>query len=160
MKKHLRSYWNAKEKNPELQKFFLNEMNWEQSCRTWIEDKEQWTYNRWISWVYKDCISSICNRVTRSTKSSIIHILNQHSTFRNLDDTLIRQETWNQLIKHFSQSIILNSIKTFVSKQNRQQMNSGKFTPAGIAVPKNNSKPVTNSIDNDDAKWHLKAMMG
>jgi len=39
-------------------------------------------------------------------------------------------------------------------------MNSGKFTPAGIAVPKNNSKPVTKSIDNEDANDILKAMLG
>ena len=39
-------------------------------------------------------------------------------------------------------------------------MNSGKFTPAGIAVPKNNSKPVTKSIDDDDAADILKAMLG
>lgn len=51
-------------------------------------------------------------------------------------------------------------VKTFVSKQNQAKMNSGKFTPAGIAVPKNNSKPVTNSIDNDDAADIMKAMLG
>ncbi|HNG96753.1 MAG TPA: hypothetical protein PLW93_00610 [Candidatus Absconditabacterales bacterium] len=51
-------------------------------------------------------------------------------------------------------------VKTFVSKQKQAQINSGKLTPAGIAVPKNNSKPVTNSIDEDDANDILKAMMG
>lgn len=51
-------------------------------------------------------------------------------------------------------------VKTFVSKQSQAKMNSGKFTPAGIAVPKNNSKPVTNSIDNDDAADIMKAMLG
>lgn len=51
-------------------------------------------------------------------------------------------------------------VKTFVSKQKQAQMNSGKFTPAGIAVPKNNAKQVTNTIDNDDASDIMKAMLG
>ena len=51
-------------------------------------------------------------------------------------------------------------VKTFVSKQNQAKLNSGKFTPAGIAVPKNNTKKVTDTIDNEDASDIMKAMLG
>jgi hypothetical protein len=51
-------------------------------------------------------------------------------------------------------------VKTFVSKQNQAKANSGKFTPAGMWVPRNNEKKVTSTIDNDDADSIYKAMLG
>jgi hypothetical protein len=51
-------------------------------------------------------------------------------------------------------------VKTFVSKQNQAKANSGKFTPAGMQVPRNNEKKVTNTLDSDDADSIMKAMLG
>ena len=51
-------------------------------------------------------------------------------------------------------------VKTFVSKQNQAKANSGKFTPAGMQVPRNNEKKVTNTIDSEDADSIYKAMLG
>ena len=51
-------------------------------------------------------------------------------------------------------------VKTFVSKQNQAKINSGKFTPAGMSVPRNNEKKVTDTLDNEDADTIMKAMLG
>ena len=51
-------------------------------------------------------------------------------------------------------------VKTFVSKQNQAKINSGKFTPAGMWVPRNNERKVTNTIDSEDADSIMKAMLG
>ena len=41
-------------------------------------------------------------------------------------------------------------VRTFVSKQNQAKMNSGKLSPAGVAVPRVTEKKVSETIDRDD----------
>lgn len=48
-------------------------------------------------------------------------------------------------------------VKTFVSKQNQAKMNSGKLSPAGVAVPRSTEKKVSNDITYDDADEIRKA---
>lgn len=48
-------------------------------------------------------------------------------------------------------------VKTFVSKQKQAQINSGKLSPAGVAVPRVTEKKVSETIDRDDADALRKA---
>lgn len=48
-------------------------------------------------------------------------------------------------------------VKTFVSKQKQAQINSGKLSPAGVAVPRVTEKKVSDTIEKDDADALRKA---
>lgn len=41
-------------------------------------------------------------------------------------------------------------VKTFVSKQNQAKANSGKLSPAGVAIPRVTEKKVSETIDRSD----------
>ncbi len=50
-------------------------------------------------------------------------------------------------------------VKTFVSKQNQAKLNSGKLSPAGVAVPKTIAKKESDTLTDDDSDV-IRKMMG
>ena len=50
-------------------------------------------------------------------------------------------------------------VKTFVSKQIQAKANSGKLSPAGVAVPKTTQKKESDTLTNDDAD-DIRKLMG